>query len=333
MRPLVSTEFISDIQSINNADSIEVATVKGWKVVVKKGEFTIGDSAFYFEVDSWVPRKLAPFLCKGDPKYFNGVDGALLKTIRLRGQVSQGLLLPLEYVNEYLSSNNPRDDGQSIEQRLGIVKYEPAETSIGNPFPYFLQKTDQERIQNLEDLTEFFGAYELTEKLDGSSMTIFTHNGEFGVCSRNIKLNANDRSHFTIVAEKCGILEQLKNFESLAIQGELIGPGIQGNPYKLKECQFFCYSIFDIKKQKYWLPEDRITFCEDFGIFHVPILPFPIGANSFYLDSGTTIESLLDISNGPSLLNSNVKREGLVFKSHFNQNSFKVISNEWLLKQ
>lgn len=98
MRKLASIRRIADIQPIPNADAIEVAVVDGWKVVVKKDEFTVGELAVYLEIDSWVPHELAPFLSKGqEPREYNGVKGERLRTVKLRGQVSQGLLLPLIY--------------------------------------------------------------------------------------------------------------------------------------------------------------------------------------------------------------------------------------------
>ena len=328
MRELVSIEIIVDLQPIEGADRIEVATVKGWKIVVKKSEFKIGDIAVYFEVDSWISRTLAPCLCSDKPKFFNGIEGSLLKTIKIRGQISQGLLLSTDYINSYLLDHPDKYNlGLSLQDRLEVTKYEPPETSIGKMFPHFIKKTDQDRIQNL-NLADLTGHYEVTEKLDGSSMTIFNYNDLDGVCSRNVWLNPDDESNFIKIANELDIIEKLAAIHlNLAIQGELIGPGIQGNPYKLHYLEFCCYSIFDIDKQEYFLPRERETFCNEFGISHVPTL------NHFKLTSETTIEALLRYSNGHSGMNLLVKREGLVFKSHYDQTSFKIISNDWLLNQ
>lgn len=113
MRKLASIRRIGDIQPIEGADSIVVATIDGWKVVVKKDEFKVGDLAVYLEIDSWVPHELAPFLSKGSvPREYNGVKGERLRTIKLRGQVSQGLLLPL-----ILTPHNTLKEGSYLQVR------------------------------------------------------------------------------------------------------------------------------------------------------------------------------------------------------------------------
>ncbi len=101
-RAMASIRTIDSIDSILDADAIEVATVGGWKVVVKKGEFKAGDLAVYCEIDSWIPNTVAPFLTKAGhfPKVYNGVEGEKLRTIRLRRQISQGLLLPISVLGE-----------------------------------------------------------------------------------------------------------------------------------------------------------------------------------------------------------------------------------------
>ncbi len=81
-RKLASIRRIADIRPIESADAIEVATIDGWKVVVKRDEFKIGSLAVYLEIDSWVPHELAPFLSKGQaPREYNCVKGVLLMCI------------------------------------------------------------------------------------------------------------------------------------------------------------------------------------------------------------------------------------------------------------
>lgn len=97
MRKLASIRKIDELRPIPGADAIECALVGGWTVVVKKGEFAAGDLAVYCEIDSWIPVDLAPFLVKGkEPREFEGIKGERLRSIKLRKQISQGLLLKIE---------------------------------------------------------------------------------------------------------------------------------------------------------------------------------------------------------------------------------------------
>jgi hypothetical protein len=152
MRKLASIRKINLVEPIEGADAIEVATVDGWKVVVKKNEFKVGDLVVYFEIDSWVPTGLAPFLSKGkEPREYNGIKGERLRTIKLRGQISQGLILP------YAICGKICEEGEDVSELLYIQKYEapiPAQLAgqVKSTFPSFIPKTDQERVQNIPDL-------------------------------------------------------------------------------------------------------------------------------------------------------------------------------------
>ena len=206
MRKMASIRSIDNIEPITDADSIEVATVGGWKVVVKKGEFKTNDLVVYLEIDSWVPTSLAPFLSKGkEPKVFNGVEGERLQTVKLRGQISQGLLLlPIDCTTISDGEGNviSVSEGDDVTEFLGIQKWErPLPTQLqgqakGN-FPSFIRKTDQERCQNLQknifvDWKDL--EWEISLKLDGSSLTGYYNNGETGICSRNLELMDNDEN-------------------------------------------------------------------------------------------------------------------------------------------
>ena len=347
-RILASIKRIDEIRVITGADAIECAVLGGWQVVVKKGEFVAGQLAVYTEIDSWIPTALAPFLSKGkEPREYNGVKGERLKTIRLRGQLSQGLLLPL-YSNgfiENLLSNTAGgvrycEEGDDVTDFLGIQKYEVVEkwmksSQAKGSFPGFIFKTDQERIQNLKREVQQWkdqeDIWEVTEKLDGSSMTVFWHKELelSGVCSRNLELrfDADSPGAFWSVALRDNILEKLAELDkSLAIQGELIGPGIQGNPYNLTEFQFYVYDIFDITKQEYLLPATRLLLCSDLGLKHVPVDPY-------WQTLDGVLEEQIAAADGFSMLNTSTIREGLVFKNTKTQESFKVISNNFLEKQ
>jgi len=335
-RKLAVIKRIDEITPIPDADAIECARVGGWRVVVKKGEYEAGQLAVYCEIDSWIPTTVAGFLTKAGhfPKEYRGIQGERLRTVKLRGQLSQGLLLPLSVVknddwhNQYECSP---EEGFDVTEFLGIIKWERQElagtcsNAKGN-FPHFLRKTDQERCQNLSrEIAERKGeSFEVTIKIDGSSLTAYHFNGTEGVCSRNIELKEDEGNAFWAIARKEQLLEKISG-RNIAVQGELIAPNIQSNYEKVTKPEFHCFSIFDIDKQEYLLPAERITLCKELGIPHVKVLD-----SSFVLDHN--VDELLAMAEGEGM-NPQVKREGLVFKSNSCGFSFKAISNSYLLKE
>ena len=347
MRKLASIRKIADIRPIQDADAIEVAVVDGWKVVVKKGEYNVGDFAVYLEIDSWVPTELAPFLSKGqEPREYNGVKGERLRTVKLRGQVSQGLLLDItvddgwHYVNSVVSDTHESRfvdlgetvaEGQDVTELLGIQKWEPVlpaqlQGQVRGLFPTnLIPKTDQERIQNCFAEIQDKGAvtYEVTMKLDGTSCTIFRWEGELRVCSRNLELKVNDENKDnTLVAMALKIGDRIP--EGFALQGELMGPNIQGNREGFKEHKFFVFDVFLIKEHAYAGPAYRRALCQEYGFEHVPIL-YQVSAAPESVDAG------LALAEGPSIAHK--IREGLVWKCNEDPSfSFKTISNAFLLK-
>lgn len=152
-RKLASIKPITHLKPIEGADAIECAIVDGgWPVVVKKGDYKVGDVAIYMEIDCWIPHELAPFLSKGqEPREYNGVKGERLRTVKLRGQISQGLLLPtsiLDVLGLWPLAGDPV--GHDLTVQLGIQKWEAPEPAclsgqVRGNFPSFIPKTDQER--------------------------------------------------------------------------------------------------------------------------------------------------------------------------------------------
>lgn len=336
MRKMATIRQIDALNPIEGADAIECATIGGWKVVVKKGEFSVGDLAVYCEIDSWIPTELAPFLSKGkEPREFEGIRGERLRTVTLRGQLSQGLLLNLDSAIPQTNSFVPGDD---VSETLGIVKWErPMNAQLagmakGN-FPSLIPKTDQERAQNL--VGEILAAaqagsqFEITEKLEGSSMTVYLINGEFGVCSRNLDLKETADNTFWQVARKQQIEEKMRAVGDgdWAIQGELIGPGIQGNIYKLSRPEFRVFDVYNVQPGEYVPPVYRRALIERMGLLHVPVL----WSNK---DLGVgSIDELLQWAEGKSVMGDIVgpEREGIVFKEVGGGMTFKAVSNKYLL--
>ena len=339
MRKLATIRKIDALRPIPDADAIECAVVGGWTAVVKRGEFKAGDLAVYCEIDSWIPHALAPFLSKGkEPRVFDGIAGERLRTMKLRGQLSQGLLLPLSTLTMVESE---LFEGLDVSFPLGIVKYEapvPAQLAgeVKGMFPGWIQKTDQERVQNLKEELDYWlreqHVWEITEKLDGSSMTVYLRDGEFGVCSRNLELKPSETNSLWKVAVRNDLELKLRRANrNLALQGELIGEGIQGNPYKQKAQEFFLFDIYDIDTSKYLTPAERNAFVEEHNIKHVPVLAF--GAELWDTLGINSIDGILKFAEGKSVMGMiGCEREGLVFKSKAMQCSFKAISNKFLLK-
>ena len=335
-RKLATIREIEEIKPIPEADKICAYRVDAWWVVDTINKYQVNDIVIYCEVDSWIPHELAPFLSKGqEPREYNGVKGERLKTVKLRGQVSQGLLLPKTILDEkglWPLAGNPV--GHDLTNQLNIQKWEPPipsqlqGTMRGN-FPHFIPKTDQERCQNLRKEFDKYQSlsYEVTEKLEGTSMTCFIYDGEFNVCSRNLNLKETEGNTYWNVARKYNIEEKLREFgyDNVAIQSEILGPAIQNNIYGLQEHQFFVFDVYDIKNSKYFTPEQRQEFCKKLELQHAPIL------ESIELKN-LSIENIISIADGFSQLNNKVLREGIVFKSLCGTHHFKSISNQYLLK-
>lgn len=371
-RQLVTIRSVSEIKSIPNADNIELAIVDGWQCVVKKGEFKPGDMGIYFEIDSFIPmgKPYFEFLRK-DAREWRGVLGTRIRTIKLRGQISQGLLLS----SNTIPSPLPLLEGQyldNLEKFFSVVKWEREELQQEvrrdhwfdyvirfftpkkyrpivfdfiyskflkrkgrglSSFPSFIRKTDEERIQNI--INSKLGSndlYEVTTKMNGSSMTIYVKDGKFGFCSRNVKLGIGDGSRFSQIVEKYSlntILPIILGTRNLAIQGELCGPGIQGNYEELSELEFFIFKVWHIDEQRYLIPCEKSSLVEELKSkgWDCKIVP-SLGVVS--LELFKSINDYLHFAEGPSLKAK--LREGVVFQHVEGTDGFKVISNSYLLK-
>lgn len=345
MRKLATIRTISAIADIPGADKIETAYIDGWTVVVEKGKHYPGEQIVFVEIDAWIPHDLAPFLSKGkEPREYQGIKGERLRSVKLRGQLSQGLVLPISSLavktesGDYLGDWD-QFDGHDVSERLGIVKWEreiPAQLrgqAKGN-FPAFLRKTDQERVQNLVREIERIREsgepemFEVSIKLDGTSFTAYHNDGATGFCSRNLELKPEDEgSVYAQVFSKYHLADALAaTGMNVAIQGEIMGPGIQGNRENLTEPTLYVFDVFDIDARQYMNPGERMNFFSMFlqhlGVQHVPLLCF--------IDSLPAVTDILRMADGKSI--NNPVREGIVFKSCDRDFSFKAISDTFLLK-
>ena len=350
---LASAQRIVKITPIEGADAIETATVLGWEIVIKKGEYQVGDLCCYIQIDTVVPEK---------PEYeFLRERKFRVKTIKLRKQISQGLIVALPEGNW--------SEGDDLTNVIGVKKYEKVDNNparyekprkpktwygrfvynfkynfLYKAFPFLLKKersdfpknlvsiTDEERIQNIPKVLETHAGknFIVSYKLDGSSITII-HNKVFGkskyrICSRRFELHdkKNDwykvftDTNFKIHIEK---LVKLFNTNDIIVQGEAIGK-FNGNHHKLQKDEIRLFNIYVNGKRLN--QKEFIEICTSNDIPHCPLY------KEIVLNH--TLPEILKISEIKDILNPSVEVEGLVWRCVEDNLSFKVINNKYLLK-
>ena len=421
MRKLASIQKVVAITPIEKADRIECVQILGWEVVARKGEFKVNDFVVYFEIDSALPisDKRFTFLAERrinmpdgtekierKTKMLNGIESAILKSVKLRKQISQGLIMA---ISDFPEIKNLVED-MEVTELLKVQKYELADVDEVEPtpketpivlkflyaldkipqpmvvrkrlnilrssfkpkkvdgiFPSFIPCTDEDRIQNCygklvnrPDIKNLI--WEATIKMDGSSGTYFLMKAEFGVCSRNVRKNPKERvitikkiswlpaflqrterkvipntDKFCHMAVKYEIEKKLRKIgRNLAIQGEVVGEGIQDNREKIVGHEFYVFNLFDIDLQRYltpverWEMMDKLNEGEAIKLNHVPILDKGIKV----FDKFSTLEEILKFSEGKNAAGN--EREGIVYKlvsDNGQKLSFKVVSNKYLLEK
>ncbi|MCD4792746.1 MAG: RNA ligase (ATP) [Bacteroidales bacterium] len=327
MRKLASIQKIKSLEQIEGADAIEKAQVLGWQLVVKKGEYAVGDLCVYFEIDSLLPDK---------PEFeFLKSKKMRIKTIKLRGQVSQGICFPLSILPE----GTIIKEGFDVTEILGVEKYEapiPAslEGIMKGAFPSFIPKTDETRVQVLQELLDKFKGEKcyITEKIDGSSVTYYMKDGIFGVCSRNLELLEDDKNSLWKVARELDIENNLRKLgKNYALQAEIVGESIQRNTLKLRGQTVFFFNIFDIDNYKYLDYKDFVETINSLGLKTVPVI-----LDEYTLEND--IDKFVEMSVRKSLINPQGWCEGIVIRSHIEKFvdgerlSFKAINPKFLLK-
>jgi RNA ligase (TIGR02306 family) len=335
MRHLASIQTIKALEPIEGADAIEKATVLGWQLVVKKGEFQVGDLAIYCEIDSLMPDR---------PEFeFLKARGNRIKTIRLRGQISQGICFPIDYFEETTDFK----EGEDVTDLLGITKYEPAIPAClmgvaKGKFPSFIPKTDETRVQVLQHVLDKYAGElcSVTEKLDGSSATYYVKDGEFGACSRSLDLIEDEENSFWKVARQLDIEAKMRSIgKNIALQGELLGEGIQGNKLKLRGQTVKFFNAFDIDNYCFLGFDEFEKLLKDLDLPIVPILE-----RDYHLE--TDIKAIVQKANIKSNLCPGVWAEGIVIRPYIQKRdaiftnegfvngrvSLKSINPEFLLK-
>ena len=389
MRKLAYIAEVSSVEPIEGADRLEQVMLKGhgWKIVTAKGDFAVGDLGVMFEIDSYLPiederyaflkeRCLKRFVSKSGNVLREGIR---IKTCKLRGVVSQGLLMPLDNFPEIRNRIkafdgkdflmlDPEHEGQDnpcielvgadVTALLNVEHYDEVKEQLqpqtGNAmsadakgaFPSaWIPKTDEERIQNLGDWFDTMKGrkWQVSVKADGTSCTIaYSPKIDFEepaiVCSRNLRLKKPTEETATVpiywqMAFKYNILgklaEALVGGMEYAIQGEIVGPGINGDRNRETEATFKCFRIYDIANQKFLNPKETVAFCKEFDIPHVEVL----ATDYPFFDEITTMDAALQYAEGKTAEGNEC--EGVVLKTCDDgpYYSCKIINNNYLLKQ
>jgi RNA ligase (TIGR02306 family) len=326
-RKLVSIQEVGAVEPIVGADNIMQARVMGWTVVIKKGELSPGDRCVFFEIDSVLPEGPAWSEFMRSHKF-------RVRTLKLRGVLSQGLALPVSI----LEGDVP-ELGVDIRDRLGVTKFEPVlpdTREMAGSFPSDVPKTDEIRLQSaLGVLEEIAGRdFYVATKLDGSSATYYRGGDGFVACSRNWALKPGGNSVWR-AAERYKLAEVLP--EHLAVQGELCGPGIQRNRLGLSELDLFIFSAYDARRGAFLGYHELVETCRRLGLKMVPVEKVVAGAEArAYAHS---LDGWLAAAAGlyPGTKN---RKEGIVVRPLEEARSevlggrmsFKVINNDFLLK-
>lgn len=332
MRKLASIQRVLALHPIPNADAIELAQINGWQCVVKKGEFQVGDLGVYFEIDAVPPdRPMFDFLWKGQPKR---PESLCIRTMRLRGALSQGLLLTVGAFPELTTVV----DGADLTADLGVHKYEPPAPEgmedYRGPFPSLVPKTDEIRIQSFPQLLDELRGkpYVCTLKCDGTSGTFCMWEDEFHACGRNHSIADGPDNIFWKVARRYNLPEVMSQHPHLALQGEVVGLGLPKNPMGLKETELRAFNLYDMRAGRSLDHDECFAFYEK---HEIPAAPVVAEGPDFQ----HTVESLLQLAEGLYEGTKN-EREGIVIRPRvgvFSQTlagrmSFKAINNRFLLK-
>jgi len=334
-RKLASIQTITEILPIEGADKIVCVKILGWQCVALKTEFSINDKCVFFEIDSVLPIASWNDHLRKDP-----IKPLRIKTIRLRGVLSQGLALPISILPQ-----GKYEVGEDVTSLINVEKYEPIVPAhlsgmVEGNFPTFLHKTDEPRLQSepyvLAEAIDKGLVLVGTLKMDGTSFTAYRREFDFGVCSRNLNLKETEDNAHWKMARKLKLEEILRSEpRNLCIQGEMVGPGIQGNRMGLKEVDLYLFNLFDIDTGKYAGYNELVEFGKKHNVKVVPV----VAQKDFGFGETTTVSKMLEVASALNYDNG-TPAEGIVWRSACEtysevlkgRMSFKTISNRFLEK-
>lgn len=280
---VASIEKVIRLDSIEQADKLELATVKGWKVVVKKGTVSVGDLVVFIPIDTIVNIQ---------KPHFSFLKDERIRTMRIRGVFSQGLILPstslekeIRDAMEWTESNS-----SNVADVIGVKKFEKEQPQQHQqhtvpsyvPFPLdVIPRTNEDNLQSSPQSVEEIINKEIyiTKKLDGSSMTLLWRDERFTVCSRNIVVYDIDGDNEIVRLQHDMVTFVLlhdwrSSFRGkhLGIQGEFCGPKINANRMQLTENIFYVFNLYCLETNKLFTKTDTAHLCEHHGFQTVPIL-------------------------------------------------------------
>lgn len=330
-KPMAIVTRILAVDPILGADSIESVKVLGWKCVTKKSEFNVGDLCVYFVIGTCFPELYERTLF---------LEGKPLKTKKLRGCISQGLVAPLTWLQDFNVDIGTLTEGQDVTALFNIRKYVEAEESqVYKPGkgrnPSYFPRTDEERVQNipeiLQELKEKNSDIVITRKEDGCSATFVLKDGEVIVCGRNV-IQDDPATPYFKVERRLRIGEKMLALgRNLAVQGEIVGPNVQCNRLKLPELTFKVFYIYDIDAYEFLAHEEMKAVAASLELETVPVLYKGPAAAATMLESLDSLLAYADtIEYAPK-----TPAEGVVVKVNGRtptRVSFKAISNKFLLK-
>lgn len=343
-RKLASIERITALEPIKDKDRIELATILGWHCIVGKGEFQVGDLAIYVEYDVLLPIK-PEFEFLRERTYSKKYNGFRIRNMKMAGVYSEGIVFPLSILGAEHALEDKKE-GQDVSETLSVQRYdidelfevEQAKKAKNPVFKYMMRykwfrrlnlsrkpkkgypegvtKSDENNIQvKFDRLSHQDYWYYLTEKLEGQNFCYTIIKGKFSVFSHNFNKGKRDNSNWWNVAIAYNIEKKMKDFmktytiKSMSIQGELIGPGIQRNIYKLDRHVPYIFNATNLDDGQDFSLSDLKLFCNYTDLNLVPVVDEQVQL----LESSDII---LEHAEGKSMLLDSQEREGVVWRAH-----------------
>lgn len=320
--PLAKIVRIVSKRAIPGAISVEVYEIAGWQLVSRIGDFEIGSYAIYFSINTVFPDLF---------EHDTSLSGLVLKTKKIRGELSQGLLAPITWLSASAEITEDKDYTNYFKLKKWVPDSEgEVYLAVGEEFPDSVPKTDEPRVQNITAMLAGMKDRKIciTEKMDGTSATYILNNCKFDICGRNY---INPKGHYMDICKMYDIENKMMTLgRNLAIQGEIIGPKINNNNHKVKNYSYHVFNIYDIDKSSYLLWDDIVSICEILGLNTVKVL----------FRGVVDVENLnhkyfLEMADSHKYAGS-IPAEGVVVKTDDNaasRISFKAISNSRIMRE